>query len=69
MQFHRFDAIKVETQINRNTFTKLFAKQTLRKKEENKFSAHIKDKEEIDCANIINSMEGLTLNEKCSADN
>jgi hypothetical protein len=47
----------------------LFAKQTLQKKEENKVSAHIQDKEEIDCANIIKPLEGLTLNEKCSADN
>jgi hypothetical protein len=47
----------------------LFAKQTLQKKEENKLSADIQDKEEIDCANIIKSMEGLTMNEKCSADN
>jgi hypothetical protein len=69
MQFHRFNAIKVETQINRNIFTKLFAKQTLRKKEENKFSAHTQDKEVIDCVNIIKSKEDLTLNEKCWADN
>jgi hypothetical protein len=63
------NAIKAKTQINRNIFTKSFAKQTPQKKKENKVSAHIQDKEEIDCANIIKSMEGLTLNEKCSADN
>ncbi len=46
------NAIKAETQVNRNTFTKLFAKQTLQKNDENKVSVDIQDKEEIDCANI-----------------